>query len=216
MPTKEIRLFLADDHPILRDGIKELLNTEKDIIIVGEANNGIEVLERLSDANANVLLLDIDMPLKRGIEIITELSENFPEVNVLVFTMHENDQYANQMMKDGAKGYILKSARKEILIHAIRTVALGDTYLSNEIANRLFSGLKISKNVPQYPDIPLTNREIEVLKLVANSLSNQEIASSLFISIKTVATHRKNIMQKLNLHNAVALTRYAVMKKLMS
>ena len=119
MPTKEIRLFLADDHPILRDGIKELLNTEKDIIIVGEANNGIEVLERLSDANANVLLLDIDMPLKRGIEIITELSGNFPEVNVLVFTMHENDQYANQMMKDGAKGYILKSARKEILFLSI-------------------------------------------------------------------------------------------------
>lgn len=216
MPTKKIRLFLADDHPILRDGIKELLNTEKDIIVVGEASNGIEVLERLSGSNANVLLLDIDMPKKRGIEIIKKLSEDFPEVKVLAFTMHENDQYATQMMKDGAKGYILKSARKEILVHAIRTVALGDTYLSNEIADKLFSGVTIKKNDHQFPDIPLTNREIEVLKLVANNLSNSEIAGSLFISIKTVATHRKNIMQKLNLHSAVALTRYAAMKKLIN
>lgn len=214
MQKNKIKLFLADDHPVLRDGIRILLGNEAHIEIVGEAGTGKEVLEKLPDSKANVLLLDIDMPEKRGLDIIKKIATTYPEINVLVFSMHDNDQYVRQMLADGAKGYILKSSKKEELIRALETVVTGGTYLCQHISIKLMTSLKINKKVYHYPDVPLTKREIDIIKLVAKGLTNKEIGELLTISSKTVATHRKNIMQKLNLHNAAALANYAAKKRI--
>ncbi len=213
MEKQKLKLFLADDHPIFRDGIKALLEKEASMEVVGEASDGSELLHKLGLTQTQVLLLDIDMPVISGLEIITSVRDQFPLVHVLVFSMHSNEEYIHQMLSKGAKGYILKSCKMEELIRAIITVSTGDTYLSEEASKKLITYVNTSNQ--KQKDTPLTKREIEVIKLVSLGLTNLKIGKRLSISHRTVDTHRRNIMEKLDLHNAAALTNYAAKKGLL-
>lgn len=207
MHKQQLRLFLADDHPTFREGIKALLEKDATMKVVGEASDGGELLQKLGLTQAQVLLLDIDMPVISGLEVITALRDQFPLVHILVFSMHSNEEYIHQMLSKGAKGYILKSCKMEELIRAIITVSSGDTYLSEEASKKLIT--YVSTNKQKQKETPLTKREIEVIKLVSLGLTNVKIGEQLSISHRTVDTHRRNIMEKLDLHNAAALTNYA-------
>jgi len=215
MHKNKLKIFLADDHHVFREGIYALLNEDAQIEVIGEAADGREVIGNIGSKNVNVLLLDIDMPTINGLEVIDTIREKFPQIHILVFSMHDNEEYIRQMLAKGAKGYLLKSCKKEELFRAIKTVATGDTYLSEEVSKKLFHHIStIEKDQKNKIDTPLTKREIEVLKLVATGLTNHSIGDRLNISHRTVDTHRRNIMEKLNLHNAVALTNYVAEKKL--
>lgn len=204
-PTK---IFLADDHYIFKQGIQALFDDDANIKVVGEVSDGNALLACLQKTQVDVLILDISMPKVSGLAVISSIIETFPQLPVLVLSMHSNQEYARQMMQKGAKGYILKSCGRSEIIRAIKTVAVGDTYLSQEIAKKLFtSTIKKERDVSRNP---LTKREIVVLKLVTKGLTNQDIGKKLFISHRTVDTHRRNIMLKLDLHNVALLTEYAL------
>ncbi len=203
---EKIKIFLADDHHVFREGIRVILESHIPITIVGEAATGKELLSQLKGREAEVLLLDIDMPDINGLDLMKIISEKYPKLSVLVFSSHDNENYIHHMITNGAKGYILKSCKKDELILAIETVHKGDAYLDSKLSNKIFKYIeKKEKNA----NSPLTKREIEILKLVAKGFTNQEIGKMLFISHRTVDTHRRNMMVKLDLHNAVALTLYA-------
>jgi len=208
-------VFLADDHPIFRDGIRALLEEAPNMKVVGEASTGGEIIEQLQATEAQVLLLDIEMPVVTGLEIIDEIVAEFPAIKILAFSMHSNEEYIHQMLNKGAKGYLLKSCKKAELFRAIETVSSGDTYLSEVVSKKLLNYLANNKKQKQQ-DTPLTTREVQVLQLVAKGLTNSKIGKQLSISHRTVDTHRRNIMEKLDLHNAVALANYAVKKGLVS
>ena len=182
--------------------------------VVGQAAEAIELLRQLRTTEVDVLLMDIDMPGMSGLEAMPRIHDEFPEVRVLVFSMHSECEHAQAMLKAGAKGYLLKSARLHELMLAIQTVAEGGTYLSAEIASGLINALH-EKHTPATSKDLLTDRELEVLKLVAKGLTNKEISEHLFISHRTVDTHRRHIMEKLDLHNAAALCHYAAKQGLL-
>jgi len=205
-------VFIADDHPIFRDGIRALLEESPNMKVVGEASTGGEIIEQLRTIHVQVLLLDIEMPIITGLEIIDEIVAEFPAIKILAFSMHSNEEYIHQMLNKGAKGYLLKSCKKAELFRAIDTVSSGDTYLSEVVSKKLLDYITTKRQPPQ--ESPLTAREIQVLQLVAKGLTNSKIGERLSISHRTVDTHRRNIMEKLDLHNAVALTNYAVKKGL--
>jgi DNA-binding NarL/FixJ family response regulator len=212
---KKINVYLADDHHIFRAGIRVLLEQEADLQVIGEASFGEEVLHDLRHLPVDVLLLDIDMPGMNGLELIKQLNRDYPQLKVLVFSLHDNDHYVHHMLTNGARGYILKSCRKDELIRAIATVYSGDSYLAKEVSQKLIRSVA-GKEIGENDDpLPLSEREIEVLRLVATGRTSQEIAPILHISPRTVDTHRRNIMEKLDLHNAAALTNYAARKGLL-
>lgn len=214
--AQTIKVFLVDDHPVFREGLRVLLENEPRLKVVGEAANGEEVLKKLKNQVVDVLVLDIDMPEMNGLELIAHI-EQFPSpVHVLVFSMYDDENYIQYMMKKGVKGYILKSCRKDELIRAIETVNAGDSYLGKEVSEKLIRSIQQKEIQAQTKEsLPLTKREIEVIKLVATGRTNLEIGQLLHISHRTVDTHRRNIMEKLNLHNAAALTHYAAKKGLL-
>lgn len=200
------KILLADDHFIFRQGVRALFDGDENIEVVGEASNGNELMEILQKTQVDVLFLDISMPIVSGIDVISPIVETFPNLKVLVLSMHSNKEYARHMMHKGAKGYLLKSCSRSEIILALKTVSSGDTYLSEEIAKKIFTNtIKLTKEITK---TPLTKREIDVLKLVAKGLTNQAIGEQLFISHRTVDTHRRNIMIKLDIHNVVELTKY--------
>lgn len=213
-----MRIFLTDDHHVFRHGIAALMENSTEFEVAGQAANAREMLEKLPNTRVDVLLLDIDMPEMGGLEAMPIIKANFPDLNVLVFSMYEDEQHVLTMLRNGAKGYILKSTRWNELVTAIRTVAAGDTFLASEISSSLLKVLENNdshaEQVPT-PDIPLTDREIEVLKLVAKGMTNQQISERMNISPRTVDTHRRHIMEKLDLHNAAALSHYAAKSGLM-
>jgi DNA-binding NarL/FixJ family response regulator len=212
---ERIRVLIADDHRIFRDGIRSILEKEKDIDLVAEAANGTEVLEKISNQAVDVLILDIDIGKPGGIEITEWVNSEHPEVKVLILSMIGLHDFVIRALEKGATGYMLKNTGKDELLTAIRSVAKGDSYFSKEVSAILIEQL----NRPRYPkkgstDIPLTPREIEVLQLIAQEYSNQEIAESLFISIRTVDTHRRNLLEKLGVRNTAGLVKYAIQKGL--
>lgn len=216
MEQHKIKIFLVDDHHVFREGIRALLESEMPATVVGEAASGQEVLHLLDGLPLDVLLLDIDMPGMSGLDLMKQISLKYPSIPVLVLSSHDTEQHILHMMKNGAKGYILKTCRKNELIRAINTVHAGDSYLSKEVSEKLMYALdKKDNNHPKSPAVLLTKREIEILKLVAKGFTNQEIGDYLFISHRTVDTHRRNMMTKLDLHNAAALTNYAAQNGLL-
>jgi DNA-binding NarL/FixJ family response regulator len=210
----KIRVLLADDHTLIRSGIATLLQSSKDIQVVGEAADGEEAVRKTGDLLPAVVVIDLSMPKLSGIEATKILKRKFPEVNVLVLTMHENEEYVFQILKAGASGYVLKSAGKEELSAAIRAAAQGEKYFSPRISQLMAEGyvkrLDQASGEAQSGDVPLTRREREILALVAKGLTNQQIADQLFISPRTVDSHRTNIMQKLDIHDLANLVRYAI------
>lgn len=210
-----IKVLIADDHKIFRDGIRSILEKETDIDVVGEAANGLEVLEKIKNLTVNVLILDIDIGEPGGIEITGRVSAQYPEVKILILSMIGLHDFVIQALEKGAIGYLLKNTGKDEVLTAIRSVAKGDSYFNKEVSAILIEQLnrpRSSKN--RTGDIPLTPREIEVLQLIAQEFSNQEIAEKLFISIRTVDTHRRNMLEKLGARNTAGLVKYAIRKGL--
>lgn len=214
MPGK-IRVLLVDDHTILRDGIRLLLSSQEDIEVVGEAGDGEEAVAKARELKPDVILMDISLPKVNGIEATRLIKAERPESKILILTMHEDEEYVFPLLAAGASGYILKKTASSELISALRAVAEGNAFLHPAIAKTVLE--KYRQGQPASagggPD-GLTEREVEVLRLIAQGLSNREIADRLFISIKTVQAHRSNIMEKLNLHDRVELAKYALRKGL--
>ena len=208
----KISLILADDHAVVRSGLRMLLEAQPDIEIRAEAETGQEAVSKVRSLRPDVILMDIQMPDLNGIEATKQIKKLAPETAVLALTMHEDDQYFFEMLQAGASGYLPKRAAPDELVTAIRTVARGEVFLYPSLATRLVQDFLKRGNVDQEQEIydQLTPREREVLILIAEGLSNGEIADKLVISIKTVDRHRENIMRKLNMHNRIELVKYAI------
>jgi two-component system, NarL family, response regulator NreC len=212
-----VRLLLVDDHAVLRAGLRMLLSADPELQIVGEAETGSEGVRMAEELQPDVVLMDISMPDMNGIEATRRIKSCCPEVAVLALTMHEDDQYFFEMLSAGASGYVPKRAAPNELIGAIHAVSGGGMFLFPSVARVLVNEYLQRRDAPSAPSRgfeELTEREREVLALIAEGHSNQEIADALVISIKTVNRHRENIMAKLNLHNRVELVRYAIEKGL--
>lgn len=216
--NKKYRLLIADDHALLRAGLRALLGREPDIEVVGEADNGREVVGIAGSLNPDLVLMDITMPGTNGIEAIANLKRRYPAVRVLVLTIHNTHEYIQESLSAGANGYILKGASQDELCLAVRTVLQGKVYLSPDISECIVSGyLGGSKNaVPATAWNKLTQREREVLKLIAEGNSSKLIAEYLYLSVKTVDKHRSNLMNKLDIHNASRLTGFAIKQGLLA
>jgi two-component system response regulator NreC len=209
----KIRTLLADDHTILRQGLRKILEADPAFEVVGEAGDGREAVKKAEEHNPDVVVMDISMPTLNGIEATRQIIKTTPKTRILILTVHENDQLALEILQAGATGYLLKDAASEELLSAIKAVYRGDSYLSPTIAKRVISQyLDIAKGKVQAEDkfSLLTSREREILQLIAEGYSNKEIADQLYISEKTVKTHRENIMRKLDLHSVAELVKYAL------
>jgi len=207
-----IRVLLAENHTIVRKGLRVLLDDETDIEVVGEAEDGREAVEQVERLHPDVVLMDITMPLLNGVEATRQIKAQYPEVQVLGLTRHENEEYIYQLLRAGASGYVVKQAAPAELVEAIRAVFEGDTYLSPSINPSVVEAYIRQANamVKKGPEERLTPREREVLQLVAEGRTNREIARVLSISVKTVEHHRANLMSKLGLYSAAELTQYAI------
>jgi DNA-binding NarL/FixJ family response regulator len=216
MMEKTQRILIVDDHTLLRAGLRALLSQDPDIEIVGEADNGRDAIRAVGQLAPHLVLMDLTMPGMNGIEAVTEIKRRYPDVRILVMTLHKAEDYIHASLKAGADGYILKDATQEELRVAIRSVLLGKTYLSMDVSAKVVTGYlgggKSSGASSVYDS--LTHREREVLKLVAEGKSNKYIAEFLNLSVKTVEKHRSNLMSKLDVHNASGLTAYAIEKGL--
>ena len=214
--SEAIRLLLADDHAVVRSGLRLLLEAQPDLVIVGEAENGEEAIRRTAELQPDVVLMDIEMPGMNGIEAARRIKVQSPGTSVLALTMYEDDQYFFEMLRAGASGYVPKRAAPDELASAIRAVSRGEVFIHPSLAGRLVQDYlqRRDMEVQEQAAGDLTPREQEVLTLIAQGLSNNEIADQLVISAKTVDRHRENIMRKLNLHNRVDLVKYALRKGL--
>lgn len=212
----QIRLLLADDHAVVRSGLRLLLEAQPDMVIIGEVENGEDAISRTAELKPDVVLMDIEMPGMNGIEATRRIKRESPQTAVLALTMYEDDQYFFEMLQAGAAGYVPKRAAPDELASAIRAVSRGDVFLYPSLAGRLVQDYLVRRDVEANEPTPddLTPREQEVLTLIAQGLSNGEIGDQLVISVKTVDRHRENIMRKLNLHNRVDLVKYALRKGL--
>lgn len=208
----KIRVLLAEDHTIVRKGLRALLDDETDIEVVGEAEDGRETVRQVERVHPDVVLMDITMPLLNGVEATRQIKAQHPEVQVLGLTRHENEEYIYQLLRAGASGYVVKQAAPAELVEAIRAVSQSETYLSPSInASVVEEYIRQARAmVKSGPDERLTPREREVLQLVAEGRTNREIAQVLSISVKTVEHHRANLMSKLDLYSAAELTQYAI------
>ena len=202
-----IEVFIVDDHYLVIEGIRTLLQNEKDIELVGHASNADSCLAFLKNKQPDVLLMDISMPGKPGIELCKEVRETYPSVFVIGLSTFNEFSSFDAMIANGASGYLLKNAGREEIKQAIHTVAKGNTFLRYEAATTL-------KNSAHQNSPVLTRRENEILRLISNGLTNPKIAEKLFLSLSTVDTHRKSIMRKLNIKNTAFLIRYAIEHKL--
>lgn len=214
---QKIRVLLADDHTILRAGLRMMLNAQPDIEVIGEARDGREAVAEALRLQPDMILMDITMPECNGIEATRQIKRLMPDVRVLVLTMHENEEYLFQTLRAGAAGYILKEAADTELISAIRVISSGRFYLSPSAQSLMIGDylqrVRTGEERDSYSG--LTEREREILKLVAEGYTNNQIGERLFISPKTVDTHRTHIMDKLNLHSRAELVKYAMRRGLL-
>jgi two-component system response regulator NreC len=208
----KIRVLLADDHTLVRKGIRALLESQEGLEVVGEAAEGQEAVHKVRQLLPDVVLMDLTMPGLNGLEATRRIKKEFPQVRVLVLTMHKNEEYLREVLPAGASGYVVKQAAPEELIWAIRTVYQGDYFLSPSVSGK---GIEEYLRPPEAAGEKegydsLTSREREVLQLIAEGHSTREIAERLYLSVKTVETHRSHLMEKLHLHNVAQLTQYAI------
>jgi DNA-binding NarL/FixJ family response regulator len=217
---KQINLLLVDDHAVVRSGLRMLLQSEPDLVIVGEAETGAQGVAKAQELHPDVVLMDISMPDMNGIEATGAIKRVCPAVAVLALTMHEDKAYFFEMLNAGASGYVPKRAAPDQLVSAIRTVFAGEVYLYPSVAKSLvqdYLGKGVAPGQQAKPPAePLTEREHQVLTLIAEGMHNREIGEKLAIRVKTVSRHRENIMGKLNLHDRVDLVKYAIEKGIIS
>jgi DNA-binding NarL/FixJ family response regulator len=212
-----VRVLLADDHPIVRQGMRRLLESQPDFHIAGEAGDGLEALDLAEQLKPDILILDLMMPGLTGMEVVRQVHQRLPDTRVIILSMHKDENYVLHALRNGAKGYILKDTGPGQLVQAIRSVMEGFRYLSPEISERLIDKLlEKPGDENEAGNEKLTNREHEVLQLTAEGLTSAEAASRLSISPRTVEMHRANIMQKLGLRNQTDLLRYALKTGILS
>ncbi len=204
-----VRVFLVDDHALFRNGLKGLLGLNGAFDVVGEAGDGREFLEKLPESGAEVALLDIDMPVMNGFDAAVRALERFPDLKIIVLSMHGDEEYYFRMVELGAKGFLLKSSEIEEVASAIEAVAKGGSWFSQELLQGLVGTLKTTPRSDE-PEDGLSARELEVLPLICKGMSNQEIADELFISKRTVDKHRANILSKTGAKNTASLVVYAI------
>ena len=205
------RILLADDHKIIRDGLRSLLEKETDMVVAGDAENGRKALQLTRKLNPDVVIMDVSMPDLNGMDAARQILGEQPGVKVVALSMHSEKQYVEGMLKAGVSGYLLKDTAFEELVKAIRVVCAGKKYLSPDITDIVLQDyLHPAATIDDQPAISLTTREREVLQLIAEGRTTREAADKLHISVKTVETHRKNIMEKLGLRTVAELTKYAV------
>ena len=213
---KKINVLLVDDHTVVRQGLRALLQSEEDIEVSGEAENGRQAVMLARKTPPDVVVMDIAMPLLNGLEATRQILKMIPTARVLVLTSYGDDECVEQMMQAGASGYLIKQTAANDLLKAIREVQRGNAFFSPAIAKRLRDQCReaFTSGQPPRKTSELTSREAEVLQLIAEGFSNKQIAGELCISIKTVEKHRQQVMNKLNIHDVAGLTRYAVSKGL--
>lgn len=211
---KRIRIVIADDHSIIRSGLKMLFRGEPRFAVVGEAGNGREALDLIGRLRPDVAILDISMPVLGGIEATRLIREEYPQTKVLILTIYENEEYVHQMVRAGASGYVLKDAGKKDLFAAVRAIAGGERFFSPGVSKMIIEEfIKQSQGglrMKQQTSDRLTGRETEILRYIAGGMTNSEIAEKLFLSPRTIDTHRNNLMQKLDIHDVAGLVRYAI------
>lgn len=205
-----LRVMLVDDHVLVLEGIKARLDREACIEVVGQATDGLHALEQVAELHPDVIIMDVSMPNMNGIETTKIIHERYPELKVLILTMHDNREYISQMLSHGAKGYILKDVSAEEMVRAIQTVADGATYICRAATETLFN----NETVEGFAESKLTRREEAILIRVAKGHSSKAISNELHISVRTVETHRQNIKAKLMLSTTAELTKYAYDHKL--
>ncbi len=211
-----ISLLLVDDHQMIRDAIKFYFEKEDEFEVKGEATNGKDALEKMASNQYDVIVTDINMPEMDGIELVEEIGKLYPDQKVLILSMLDDALYINKMISLGANGYILKNAPKEELCQAINSIMAGDNYYSQEIYQTIIDSIAGKKPKQRLSvDISLSNREKEVLKLIVKEYSNREIADQLFISIRTVEAHKRNLLDKTGAKNIAGLVMYAVERNLL-
>ena len=207
--SEKIRILIADDHAIVRDGLRALLATESDLELVGEASDGVQAVSKAHALKPDVILLDMMMPRKDGLEALIEIKQDNPEARVIVLTSFSDDEKVFSAIRNGALGYLLKDSSPQDLLQAIHTVANGEGFLSPSIASKVMREINQPPKLPPTKD-PITEREVEILQFVAKGLTNDEIAEKLVVSERTVRTHVSNILAKLQLANRTQAALYAL------
>ena len=215
---ENLRIVLAEDHTILREGLRALLSADPAFEIIGEAPDGREAVRCVEKLEPDLLLMDLSMPRMSGMDAIREIKNRFPDIKIIALTVHKTEEYLLTTLQAGADGYVLKDATHEELVMAIKNVMGGKSYLSPGVSEKVIEGYlegrESNRSLSSWET--LSQREREVLKLIAEGYKNKEIAEDLCISLKTVEKHRANLMKKLDLHNAATLTVYAVQKGLVN
>ncbi len=208
--TEPIRILLADDHALVRRGVRLILDAEPGLSVVGEAGDGAEAVALARELEPDLVILDIAMPRMTGLQAARELSRRFPDLRILILTMYDNEQFFFEALKAGASGYVLKSVADRDLVEACRAAIRGEPFLYPGAVTALVRDYLDRARQGELPSRAITDREEEVLKLVAEGHSSKEIAGMLVISVKTVERHRANMMQKLGMRDRLELTRYAI------
>ncbi|MBS1170114.1 MAG: DNA-binding response regulator [Burkholderiaceae bacterium] len=209
-----IRIVIADDHTIMREGLKRILEGAEDITVVGEATNGFEVIDCVRKGDFDLLLLDLSMPGRNGIDLIRQVKTEAPKLPVLILTMHDEEQYAVRTIRAGAQGYLTKESAGTQLVSAIRRVASGRPYISAQVAEQL--ALNIMSPTKELPHKQLSDREFEVFTLLVNGRTLTEIGEQLHLSVKTVSTHKTRIQQKMQMQSLSEIIQYAVAHNLLN
>jgi DNA-binding NarL/FixJ family response regulator len=207
-----IKVFIADDHPLVRKGMAELLREESDLEVVGEGSDAHDVIEGLGKQGADVLIMDYSMPGRSGLDLVREVGELFPRLSILILSMHPEERFAVRALRAGAAGYLTKETAPEKILEAIRKVASGRKYVSPSLAERL--ALDYGRKTEKSPHEVLSDRELQVMCMIASGKKVKEIADELNLSFRTINTFRSRILQKMNMRSNVELTHYAIENKL--
>lgn len=219
MLMEKVNILIADDHEVIHNGIRDILRTHPNYTIIGNAYDGEEAIEKALELKPDVIFMDISMPKLNGIEAIKVIAKKLTNTKILALTQHEENEYILQILKAGGNGYLLKNSKKEEFFEAIETVVKGNRYLSPKLSERMINNIleQVSgKDTLAQDDVHLTRREIEIIQKIADDKSNLEIADELHLSVRTVETHRRNLMQKLKVNSVVALLKYAAQNNIIS
>ncbi len=209
---EKYKVLLADDHAIIRDGLKQILADTDDLVVEGEAANGFEVIQRVRERKWDILVLDISMPGRNGLDLIHLVGDEQPGLPILILSMHHEEQYAVRALHAGASGYVTKESDSELLVAAIRRVAAGGVHISDKVAQLMIRGVQPSGEAS--PHTRLSDREFQIFNMLVTGIGLTEIAAELSLSVKTISTHKTHILQKMNLANTAELIRYAIAHEL--